>query len=407
MSENWVDLNTTGSDCDSLWNPQLDKLFKNKVVWGSGATACVYGGVDSTGTLVAIKVGKPTENIAGWRAECAEQQLLRLDACAKGKETLALHEEFAPICTEVDQTPDKKSNYYVMHAGGTIPFRDLPKHDLSVAQKKSIFAQLVASIYALHTTQMAHNDLHGQNIVLDKQYKLALIDFGSLKTLDKAWTTGYKRDANAIWRWGSVVFGCGEKANWVPDLPHKKVPKSERTARAAAFRSCLQDLGADGGTINAVKTLTDACVAEDKNQHVEKLYRSSFVQDNLQRSSKTHFPYGKADGCLSWSGEKFQEEKFKTQFGSHFKCETTPNWIKTRVKKKANGKTKTRKSKQCNVPDIKSACFTTDDNSAACGGGLNMRLPCENLPVGTTGKHYAGACLKSNHPAYAVAQDYR
>lgn len=406
---NWDGANVTdsGSDCDSLWNPQLDTLFKNKRVWGSGATACVYGGVDQTGTLVAIKVGKPSENIAGWRSECAEQQILRLDACQLGAKTLALHEEFAPICTKVDQTPDKKTNYYVMHAGGTIAFRDLPKHTLSVEQKKNIFAQLVGAVYALHSADSSHNDLHGQNIVLDKQYKLALIDFGSLKVLNKAWKSGYKRDANAIWRWGSVLFSCGASADWVPDLPGKKVSKAERTSRAAKFRSCLSDLGADSKTIAAVKKMTDACVAETQEQFVQGLYESSFVQDNLKKSSKTHFPFEPSKGCLAWSEEKFQLEKYKFQFGSHYKCETTPNWIKTRIKKTAKGGTKKKQSKQCNSPDLKSACFSTDSGtSAACGGGLNMRLPCANLPVGVSGKYYSGACLKSNHPAYAVAQDW-
>jgi len=31
---------------------------------------------------------------------------------------------------------------------------------------------------------------------------------------------------------------------------------------------------------------------------------------------------------------------------------------------------------------------------SACGGGVDIRLPCENLPIGETGKFYSGGCLK-------------
>lgn len=394
--------------CDSLWNPELDNYFQNKRVWGSGATACVYGGEDA-GTTVAIKVGKPTENIAGWRSECAEQQLLRLKACQAGEAVLKLHQEFAPICTRVDQTKDKKTNYYVMHAGGTIAYRDLPKHNLNLDQKKNIFAQLVTSIQALHAVGWAHNDLHGQNIVLDKSYKLALIDFGSLKTLEEANVNGYKRDGNAIWRWGAVLFNCGVNSEWHPDPLNGKISKKDRLANAANFRNCLKNNGADDGTIQAVKKMTDACAAESQQQYVKGVYESAFVQSNLKPATKTHFPWKEADGCLSWSKAKMKDAEMKIEFGNHYKCETTPNWIKVKQRKpKADGTPRPpRKSPQCNVPELQSACITTQKNvNAACGGGLDMRLPCANLPVGTTGKNYDGACLKENHPAYKVAIDY-
>jgi len=393
--------------CDSLWHPELDQYFKNKVVWGSGATACVFGGEDETGTLVAIKVGKPTESIAGWRAECAEMKLMRYSACKSGKEALALHEEYMPTCTKVGQTKDKKRNFYVMHAGGTIAYRNLPKEPLTPQNRKNIFAQLVASVHALHSVDYTHNDLHGQNIVLNQDYKLALIDFGSLKTVANANKNGYKRDSNAIWRWGAVVFDCGEAAQWIPDLPNKKVPKQERYSRAGNFNACLKNNGADSNTLKVVKRMTDACIAEEAEQHVSALYTDAFVQANLKAPSKTHFPFPEAAGCLAWSDEQMQQAVYKTEFGNHYKCETTPNWIKTRTKTRPDGRVKVRKTPQCNSPDLISACITTKkDIGAACGGGLNMRLPCENLPIGETGSTYSGACLKPAHPAYVVAQPY-
>lgn len=394
-----------GSNCDELWHPELDKLFKNKQVWGSGATACVFGGVDETGTLVAIKVGKPTESIAGWRAECGEMEMMRYNACNDGKVSLALHEQYMPTCTTVGQTSDKQRNYYVMHAGGTIAYRNLPKEPLTEAQKRSIFSQLVASVYALHRVDYTHNDLHGQNIVLTTDYKLALIDFGSLKTRKKANTYGYKRDSNAIWRWGAVLFGCPEDARWLPDLPNWKMPTSERYSRAGSFRKCLKEHGASDATLAVVKRMTDSCVKKEREQHVEALYETDFIQESLPTPKKS-FPLAKAEGCLSWDDKKFQDTKYAAEFGGHYKCETTPNWITTKQKTR-RGKTRTRTSKQCNVPELQSACFTTQKGvNAACGGGLDIRLPCANLPIALTGKHYSGGCLKDNHPAYEFAQTW-
>jgi len=322
---------------------------------------------------------------------------------------LKLHQEFAPICTRVDQTKDGKTNYYVMHAGGTIPFRDLPKHDLSLDQRRNIFAQLVTSIYALHAVGWAHNDLHGQNIVLDESYKLALIDFGSLKTLADANTDGYKRDGNAIWRWGAVLFNCGPDSEWDHDPLNGKISKSDRLAKAANFRLCLKNNGADDASLKAVKQMTDACAAEAQEQHVKAVAQSAFVKSNLKPASKVHFPWAEADGCLAWGTTQMQEAEMKIEFGTHFKCETTPNWITSKPRKpKADGTPRPpRKSPQCNSPVLQSACISSrKDVRAACGGGLNMRLPCANLPAGTTGKNFEGACLKDNHPAYKVAIDY-
>jgi len=352
-------------------------------------------------------VGKPTEIIAGWRAECAEMQLMRMNACKADDETLALHEEFLPTCTMVAQTKDKQANYYTMHAGGTVAMRDIPKHNLGEALQKNVWAQLVASIYGLIKVDLTHNDLHGQNIVLTEEYKLALIDFGSLKTVAKANKDGYKRDSNAIWRWGAVVFACGEDAEWVPHLPNKQIPISEQKRRASKFNDCLGRKGADTHTLSVVKKMTDGCISKSAEQHIEELYNTNFVQSNLKQATKTHFPWSDLEGCRSWDNAKWKTAMQTVEFGSHYKCETTPNWVQTRTKTRADGTTKTRKSEQCKVPEISSASFTTNAQvNAACGGGLNMRLPCENLPIAETGKFYSGGCLKPNHPAYAVALDY-
>lgn len=390
-----------GSNCDELWHPELDKMFKNKQVWGSGATACVFGGTDETGTLVAIKVGKPTETIAGWRAECGEMQMMRYNACQDGEISLALHQEYIPTCTRVGQTKDKQRNYYVMHAGGIVAYRDLPKKPLTEDQKRSIFSQLVASVYALHRVDYTHNDLHGQNIVLTEDYKLALIDFGSLKTRQNANTYGYKRDTNAIWRWGAVVFGCPENAQWLPDLPTWTMPTSERYSRAGNFHKCLKDHGASAATISVIKKMTDSCVQKKVDQHMAEVYETDFVQEALPKLNKV-FPFASAQGCLKWDDAKFQSVRYKAQFGGHYKCDTTPNWTTKRIKTR-RGKEVVRLSKQCNVPELKSACFTTTKGvHAACGGGLNIRLPCENLPM-ANGQYYSGGCLKENHPAYEYA----
>jgi len=389
-----------GSDCESLWHKDLNSLFMNRRVWGSGATACVYGAEDETGTTIAVKVGKPTESLAEWKSECGEMQLMRLKACQAGSDTLKMHEQYIPTCLSVGQTKDGRANFYAMHAGGTVAFRDLPKHNLDQTTKRAIFSQLVASIFSLHDIGYTHNDLHGQNIVTTKDYKLALIDFGSVKTLEAANTYGYKRDSNAIWRWGAVLFSCGEKAQWVPDLPNKKISTSERKSRAHNFHNCMKEKGADAETMAVFQQMTDHAIAQKQEQDVAALYKTSFVQEYL--TPRKAFPWTKSDGCLAWSKQKWEDTMNEAQFGSHYKCETTPNWIRIRTKR---GKQK--KSQQCNSPDLHSACFSIKKEvGAACGGGLNPKVQCSNLPIGTSTETYTGACLKSSHPAYAVAQDW-
>lgn len=388
--------------CESdIWAPELSSKFTDRKVVGSGATACVWLGKDSTGTTVAIKVGKNSGGkgagaaLASWRSECIDMQLLRLDACKAGGATLKLHEHFIPTCTGVGPTKSGGA-YYIMHAAGVEAFKDLPESGKSVSDRKALFAGFVASLYSMHSVGQTHNDLHGQNIVIDDGGDVALIDFGELKPPSKAWVEGYKRDDNAVWRWAEVLAECPQGNLWSTSFDQGYL----MPAVAAATKKCLQaKWSPDAKFMKIFDVIMEGGMDKARDQNLVDLYNTPFVQNNLP-AIKKKFPAAFADGCLSWSDQKLQDEVYKIQFSAHVKCDQIPSYtyVKTSTKR---GKTRTRNINQCG--GLQGACYKL------APGRENLWM-CDGMAItrgsACTAPEIDGACLTNKHPAYKFAQEF-
>lgn len=388
--------------CESeIWDPKMSGSFTNRRVVGSGATACVWLGEDNTGTTVAIKVGKNSGGkgadaaLASWSAECRDMQLLRYDACADGKDTLALHEMFIPTCTGVGPTSNGGA-FYVMHAAGLTGFKIAPEQTWDTAARKQLFAAFVASLHAMHKVGQTHNDLHGENIVVDDNMNMALIDFGELKPPEKSWIEGYKRDGNAVWRWAEVLADCPQGQLWATSFDQSYL----MPAVASATKSCLQaKWGVDSSFLSKFDDVVENGMDKKLPHGISELFETSFIQDNMPKLERL-YPAEFADGCLAWTDSKMKEMMLRKQFEDHFKCDTVPTftWTKTSTKK---GKTRTREVQQCG--GLKGACFTLEksdgkQNVWQCeGASISRGSNCGDFP----------ACLTSEHEAYAYTKPWR
>lgn len=387
--------------CESeIWSPELSPMFTDRRVVGSGATACVWLGKDSTGTLVAIKVGKNSGGkgaaaaLASWTSECRDMQMLRFDSCEHGKEMLSLHEMYVPTCTGVGPTKTGGA-YYIMHAAGTTGFKTTPEEPWSVDQKKTLFAGFVTSMYALHEVGQTHNDLHGENIVVDKDMHMALIDFGELVPPARSWVEGYKRDGNAVWRWAEVLAGCPQGDLWATSFDQGYL----MPAVASATKSCLIKNWSPGADFMKVFTQMMENGMDKKLPHlIIELYKTKFIQDNAPTVKKL-FPADFANGCLEWDADKQKEMMLRKQFEDHYKCDTVPTfmWTKTSTKK---GKTRVREVQQCG--GLTGACFTLEKSDGRAnvwqceGASITRGSQCGDFP----------ACLTDLHEAYAYTKTW-
>jgi serine/threonine protein kinase len=274
-----------------------------------------------------------------------------------------------------------------MHAAGVTAIKDVPTLGFSEAQRKKIFAEFVASVHALHTVDLTHNDLHGQNIVL-KGDQLALIDFGSLKTLARSWKKDYKRDGSAIWRWGAVLAGCPENAQW---------PNPPTSSAGSKFLECMKKFSnGDAAFMGAMKNVVNGAVMELNDHGVKALYSTPFIQSNMP-ALKRNYPWEGEGDCLQWSAETWLQFEFDENFPGYVKCDTLPSYTRTKTRTK-RGKTRSTVITQCEIPgmEFQSACWHRNTEKiwacGGCGGGV--------VTIG-----FAGGCLLPSHPQYKFASD--
>jgi tRNA A-37 threonylcarbamoyl transferase component Bud32 len=404
MKDMTIETAETNPICNSMWSTELDDIYHDKNVVGSGATACVYlARQNSDNRMVAVKVGKETESLSQWQQECTEMRLLRVGSCRAGRQINELNRQFIPTCLGVGTTD--RGNYYIMHAAGTEGIEDITGR--SVQERKSIFAQFIGAIFAMHALDYTHNDLHGQNIVLDGN-KLAIIDFGNMVNSELAARSTYMRDGNAAWRWTALLADCPGDAWW-----SETAGGFEARQLADNFKRCLRERWhADDGSIDAFEGVLNKDIHELPTQGIRRLFQSRLVQENLPRFEEI-YPWEGADGCLDWTPAESVEALRRVEFSSHYKCPSVPTYIKEH-RRFRHGRERIRHEIQCEFQS--SACYSSVPNVQwACGGGLVRTVHCdaiaipdnqrELLPPGHNNR-YEGACLQQLHQAYHVAQGW-
>jgi len=270
--------------------------YKDAWVVGTGATACVWI-AQSGGDSVAVKVAKGSGNVAEWQKECREMKQLRTDACSAGAKAQLLAEMYLPTCLEVGEAGPV--SYYVMQAAGKHGIKSFAKSIKDdVVLQKSIFAQTVAGVYSMHGIGWTHNDLHGENIVVDDNNFVGLIDFGEIKGHHRG--LGKKHDANNIWRWAAAVADCPEGAQY-PTLMKSffsQKNKDELTGRSKELLACLESKWQPGQEfLTAFELVLTNTIKIAEDQEIEQLYETSFVQQNLPPVTSI-YPWD-GEGCMS------------------------------------------------------------------------------------------------------------
>mmetsp|Transcript_82400 Transcript_82400/g.249897 ORF Transcript_82400/g.249897 Transcript_82400/m.249897 type:complete len:385 (+) Transcript_82400:78-1232(+) len=284
------------------WPTELEARYTGQFKAGEGATACVFLAKDAHDQTVAVKLSKSAGRLDRWTKECSKMQRLHLEACKAGGQMLNLMETYIPTCLEVGGL--KKRAYYVMQAAGTERIRYVDKAKMSRAERISVFAQLIAAVYALHGSGWSHNDLHGGNAVLDGA-RLALIDFGHLRALAKAVQTGKptgkafgpSRDGSRLWQHTAKIAKCGKAASW-----DGKAAKDKQQKMAEALKACLKrSWDADEAFLTTLGKVLQADIESEADQHVKELYETGFVQKHLP-ATDDHFKWLDAGTCQPTQG---------------------------------------------------------------------------------------------------------
>jgi len=293
-----------------------------------------------------------------------------------------------------------------MHAASVEGISQLGRKvwDPSLADRKKIGAQVVTSIYTVHKSGYAHNDLHGNNMVLSPKTKaLQLIDLGDGATYP-GWIKDYKRDSNAVWRWLAVAADCPQDAQWFSHLKGKVVLREQ----AARFKSCIETKWNPGADfLSGLDLMLKGCVANSKQHNVDKLFNTKFVKDNMPPKKKL-YPSDITNGCEQFTEEKWQLMELQSEFAGHYKCDHIPTY----KEKGAKGKEKI----QClrgrpHKSGGQGHCFSTKPGVPwGCAGAIDWdgfkasNKPCHEMGAAGGGL-YAGGCLTPDHPGYKVAKD--
>jgi len=331
----------------------LKDRYSSSRIAGSGATACVFLAEDQDGKTVAVKVPKGDSSMAraDWQTECETLQQMRRRACSMGEEVHGLMETFIPTCL------DSGSNYYVMNAAGTTGIEK--KVRLPLAIQRTLVAQMIGAMYALHATGYTHNDLHGNNIVMDADNNLAIIDFGELQPHHS--DTGLKHDMNAVWKWTAQLAVCPSTAypgyrgfGFAPQLDAKR-----------EFLKCLRNnWDVDEESLSTISLVLDNAIYKKKNQMLKELWETKFVQSLDARISKK-FAWSEMSGCLEldWDEIKGVEE-----------CSDVPGFVG-----------------QCPIESRPGACYNTAGAWSCWTDGVDFwKTQCME-------KGYEGACRYTDY----------
>lgn len=93
------------------------------------------------------------------------------------------HENICPTF-EVSQTTDEKLYIVSAFCEGVNLSQKIRSNSLTLEQILSIFEQLLSALETAHAQGIVHRDLKPENIIIDKNYKIQLVDFGIAKNHD-------------------------------------------------------------------------------------------------------------------------------------------------------------------------------------------------------------------------------
>eukprot|EP00420_Gonyaulax_spinifera_P028364 CAMPEP_0197906162 /NCGR_PEP_ID=MMETSP1439-20131203/62027_1 /TAXON_ID=66791 /ORGANISM="Gonyaulax spinifera, Strain CCMP409" /LENGTH=341 /DNA_ID=CAMNT_0043527495 /DNA_START=60 /DNA_END=1085 /DNA_ORIENTATION=+ len=252
--------------------------YRSPSFLGRGTRGCAYlvQDEDSNNLVVKVAAHKSKNVQKDWRYECTDQmQNVHKLACQKGAEHLQLVEQYLPTCLEVGTADDRA--YLVMQAAGNKHLADLRELHLSVEEAQSVFAQLVAALHAMHCIGFSHNDFHDKNIMVSKgTLHIAVVDFGRMKAKARSETrNNLHRDSRALLKHLAGLAQCEGSSKSMDRLDDCLVEKWE----------------VDEGFVMALRAVVDGCRQATKDQHINELYNTAFVQKHLPPLKKHyHLP---------------------------------------------------------------------------------------------------------------------
>lgn len=312
-----LDANATVESPVKKWPTELDGKYEHIQKLTCGFQGCAYlvkRKSDNKKMVAKLCTASDEAKMLDNPFECEEMRYLRYAACnssTANSEILRLQEMYIPGCDEKGVTSGGVQ-YLVMPFAGPKQINKLMTEPVKdVATQKTLFAQLVASLYSMHSVGIWHNDLNGGNVMIDGD-RLALIDFGLMKMETCKSKTfclgGQNRDANGLFRWGAVLAGCKSnarynyKAWWL---------RADTTAQKKNQRRCMDCFKSkwniDKAFEEALQKVFDGNVKESAEQHIKQLYDTDFVKKNLPATDARYRVPG-TEECRTWSSSKLAEE---------------------------------------------------------------------------------------------------
>jgi len=171
---------------------------------------------------------------------------------------------------------------------------------LPLDSQLTLFAQMIGAIYALHATGWTHNDLHGNNIVMDASENLAVIDFGELQPHHAG--IALKHDINAVWKWTAQLAVCPSAA--FPGTQGFDFGPMKQNK--AAFLQCLKNKWeVDAGSLEMIGKVLDNAIYKNKDQMMKEFWETEFVQ-SLDAKLNKKFQWSEMNGCLTWSWKELK-----------------------------------------------------------------------------------------------------
>jgi serine/threonine protein kinase len=301
------------------WDKELDKDYKFERMLACGFHGCAFlarNKADNREEVIKISSSGDGNQGAG-AEECGRAREVQYRACGAGEAAMKAAQSYLPSCDGYG-TLKSGGGYVVLPMAGGTDFNhfgdQLKKAPLPIEVQKSIFAQLVAGIYALHKGGISHNDMHGKNVLINKDNEVAIVDFGLGTTYPCSKSrnqNGYARDGNMLYAYTAMVGNCGSKNQW-PGVWIGFVTdnNSYRRKQARCMEVLKENWGIDAEFENALQKVWTANVERDTDQHIEGLFNTKFVQKNLPKSS-TRFQLRGTDQCHKWDKAKLKHEMEK------------------------------------------------------------------------------------------------